>query len=63
MEEEDIDILKDIVEYATFELSLDGAIEDILREEMPAHFNRQKKLDEVIKIIQKRVYLYLEESR
>ena len=34
MEEEDIDILKDMVEYATFELSLDGAIEDILREEM-----------------------------
>ena len=62
MEEEDIDILKDIVEYATFELSLDGAIEDILREEMRILMGKRNLYD-VIKIIQKRVYLYLEESR
>ena len=52
-----------MVEHAKFKHSPDGVIEDILREEMLAYFNLQKKLDDVIKIIQKRVNFYLEENR
>ena len=63
MEKEDFDTLRSMVEKATVAKTPDSMILRIIGEEMPAYFAGEKTLDDVIKIMQKRVDLYLEEGK
>ena len=61
--DEDAALLRDMIENAEVAKTLDGPVMDIIAGEMPAYFAGEKSLDETIKIIQKRVNLYVEENR
>ena len=61
--DEDVAVLRDMIENAEVAKTLDGPVMDIIAGEMPAYFAGEKSLDETIKIIQKRVNLYVEENR
>jgi len=63
MNEDDISYFTDMVENATPARGRDSVIIDIVCEEISAYFENAKDLDEAIKIIQKRVNLYLEEKK
>ncbi|MBO4679347.1 MAG: hypothetical protein J5626_06725, partial [Lachnospiraceae bacterium] len=59
----DCDTIRGMLENATLGHSLDNQVYAIVYEEIPAYFAGEKSLDETIKIIQKRVDLYVEENR
>lgn len=61
--DENAALLRDMIENAEVAKTLDGPVMDIIAGEMPAYFAGEKSLDETIKIIQKRVNLYVEENR
>ena len=63
MDKSDYETFTEMIEGATPECSPDLVIRRIVIEEIPAYFSGMKSLDEVIKIIQKRVNLYLEEKK
>ncbi|MCR5722302.1 MAG: hypothetical protein K6G72_08170 [Lachnospiraceae bacterium] len=63
MEDGDAEILEDMVKNATVTKGMDGMIWGIVYEEIQPYFAKQKSLDEVIKVIQSRVNLYVEENR
>ncbi|MBO4678802.1 MAG: hypothetical protein J5626_03955 [Lachnospiraceae bacterium] len=63
MEKGDYDIVRGMLENATLGHSLDNQVYAIVYEEMPAYFAGKKTLDEVIKVMQSRVNLFIEENR
>ncbi len=63
MDREDVNLLIEIIEEAVYLPRLDDFVYDIVKEESAFYFAGEKSLDEVIKIIQKRVNLYLEEKK
>lgn len=63
MEEGDGEILEEMVKNATVTKSIDGMVWNIIYEEIQPYFAKEKSLDEVIKVIQSRVNLYVEENR
>ena len=63
MTEEDCDYLRELVKKASVECTFDSTVSGIVGEEIQAYFAGEKGMDEVIKIIQKRVNLYLEEKK
>ncbi len=63
MSKEDISLIEQMMSGAQPVNNLDGPVYDIMTEELPAYFAGEKSLDDVIGIMQKRVNLYLEESR
>ena len=63
MTEADGNIIIDMMEQAIATPELDVKIWDIIEEEVSYYFAGEKTLEETVKILQKRVNLYLEESR
>ncbi|MBR5994747.1 MAG: hypothetical protein IK018_13150 [Lachnospiraceae bacterium] len=63
MTEADGNIIIDMMEQAIATPELDAKIWDIIEEEVSYYFVGEKTLEETVKILQKRVNLYLEESR
>jgi len=63
MTEADGNIIIDMMEQAIATPELDAKIWDIIEEEVSYYFAGEKTLEETVKILQKRVNLYLEESR
>lgn len=62
MEEGDGEILEEMVKNATVTKSIDGMVWNIIYEEIQPYFAKQKSLDDVIKVMQSRVNLYLAEK-
>lgn len=63
MEEGDGEILEEMVKNATVTKSIDGMVWNIIYEEIQPYFAKEKSLDDVIKVMQSRVNLYVEENR
>lgn len=63
MDEEDIKVLENMVEGATLSCEMDDTIREIIGDEIESYFHKEKSLDDVINVIQKRVNLYLEEKK
>lgn len=63
MDKSDYDVIENMLEHATLGHSLDDIVRDIVREELPAFFTGEKSFDEVVKVMQKRVNLYIEEKK
>ena len=63
MEDVDDAILEEMVNGATVTKSMDAMVWDIVYEEIQPYFAKQKSLDDVIKVMQSRVNLYVEENR
>ena len=63
MDEEDMKVLENMVEGATLSCEMDDTVREIIGDEIESYFHKEKSLDDVINVIQKRVNLYLEEKR
>ena len=63
MTEADGNVIIDMMEQAVVAPTLDDRIWDIIEEEVSYYFAGEKTLEETVNILQKRVNLYLEESR
>ena len=61
--QEDVDILLDLIKRTNKRAILDGEAFMIIIEEAQVYFNGEKSLDEVSKIIQKRMTTYVNEQR
>ncbi len=62
MNEDDDVFLEDIIKNATPSKRLDNTVRNIVFEEIQPYFAKQKSLDDVIKVMQSRVNLYLAEK-
>ncbi len=63
MDEEDMKVIDNMIEGATFACEMDDTIREIIADEIESYFHKEKSLDDVINVIQKRVNLYLEEKK
>lgn len=63
MTKDDISAIEKMMAGAEPITNLDEPVYDIITEELPAYFAGEKSLDDIIKIIQKRVDIYLEEKK
>lgn len=63
MEEGDEAFLEEMVKNATVRKKMDDMVWNIIYEEIQPYFAKQKSLDDVIKVMQSRVNLYVEENR
>ena len=56
-------VIDNMIEGATFACEMDDTIREIIADETESYFHKEKSLDDVINVIQKRVNLYLEEKK
>lgn len=62
-DQEDVDAVRELVESAEGRFEYYNTIQSIIDEEAESYFQGQKTLEEVLKLIQNRVQLYLDENR
>ena len=61
--QEEVDILRDLIEHTGKRAALDAEGAQIILEEAQVYFNGDKSLDKVAEIIQKRMTTYVNEQR
>lgn len=61
--QEDVDVLMDLINRTNKQISMDDEATMIVFEEAQVYFEGDRKLDETVKIIQKRVETYVNEQR